>query len=218
MPKIPAANLRNGLLKTPNQIICFPFCLTFHRGRENLWQYVLDRSCLRRLRILFRIAKGAATFEGLSIHKIFDCGVWHCAIYTAIEEGLRWCPIPGSDSNATSCRPATFCALRVPLIGVSFLHAGGYGILHRPWHLSGTLQGLAHSNFRVAGISCVLFGMAAARGKAWCGKISLFSFCLLEPRFLERAGNVSDTKKPMYYMGKDANLPFFFCWPPVKRG
>ena len=82
VPKIPAANLRNGLLKTPNQIICFPFCLTFHRGRENLWQYVLDRSCLRRLRILFRIAKGAATFEGLSIHKIFDCGVWHCAIYT----------------------------------------------------------------------------------------------------------------------------------------
>jgi len=33
--------------------------------------------------------------------------------------------------------------------------------------------------------------------------------CLLEPWFHLRAGNVSDTKKPMYYMGKDANLPFF---------
>ena len=56
--------------------------------------------------------------------------------------------------------------LGYPLYGGVFLRAGGYGILHRPWHLSGTLQGLAHSNFRVTGISCVLFGMAAARGKA----------------------------------------------------
>merc|ERR1712086_125547 len=83
----------------------------------------------------------------------------------------------------------------------------GYGILHRPRHLSGTQKALALRTCWMKRSFCSLWnGCCERKSLMWQNivvELLILGF-ILKRHCSQR---VRYPKKPIYYMGKDANLP-----------
>ena len=152
--------------------------------------------------VLLRIIGRCLTFERRSIHKNLWC-IYGWSIASLARQLRKVCV----DARFRVAIAMQQVAGR-PLSCERIL----YVCCWRLWHSApnaAPFRNLKSSGTNYAGWNdlFVPYGMAVARGKAWCGKISLLSFWFLGLFSNATARNVSDTQKPMYYMGKDANLP-----------